>query len=50
MLDIFPEQCGHVALKASQPMCDSEGREDEDELKFCDLALGVEKVGRGRSM
>lgn len=49
VLDILPDQCGHLALKASQPMCDAEGRDDGEELKFCDLALGEEKVG-GRSL
>ena len=46
MLNVFPDQCGHVALKASQPVCEGEGREEEEELQFCDLALGEEKVGR----
>ena len=45
VLHVFPDQCGHVALKASQPGCEGEGREEEEDLQFCDLALGEEKVG-----
>ena len=49
VLDIIPEQCGHVVLKATQPAGGVEGM-CADELKFCDLALGEEKVRRGGAL